>query len=115
VLNEAVPGTVILIDCISLWLTAQLDDAQAWGRETDTGMRTQVLANIDALVEAVTTCPADVFLVTNEVGMDLVPADPGGRLFRDLLGITNAQLASVCDPVTLVVAGRALNLPRSTP
>jgi adenosyl cobinamide kinase/adenosyl cobinamide phosphate guanylyltransferase len=115
VLNDAVPDTVILIDCISLWLTAQLDDAQAWGRETDTGMRTQVLANIDALVEAVATCPADVFLVTNEVGMDLVPADPGGRLFRDLLGITNARLASACDPVTLVVAGRPLNLPRSTP
>lgn len=114
-LTDAAPGTAILIDCISLWLTAQLDDAQAWGRETDTAMRAQVLANIDALVEAVSTCPADVFLVTNEVGMDLVPADPGGRLFRDLLGITNARLASVCDPVTLVVAGRALNLPRSTP
>lgn len=114
-LNEAVPGAVILIDCIGLWLTAQLDDAQAWGRETDTAMRAQVLASIDALVEAVTTCPADVFLVSNEVGMDLVPADPGGRLFRDFLGITNARLANVCDPVTLVIAGRALDLPRSTP
>lgn len=114
-LKEAAPGSAILVDCISLWLTAQLDQAQAWGRETDTAMRAQVLASVDALVDAVTACPAEVFLVTNEVGMDLVPTDPGGRLFRDLLGITNARLANVCDPATLVIAGRALDLPRSSP
>jgi adenosylcobinamide kinase/adenosylcobinamide-phosphate guanylyltransferase len=114
-LGEAAPGSAMLVDCIGLWLTAQLDQAQAWGRETDSAMRAQILAGIDTLVDAVTTCPAAVFLVTNEVGMDLVPADPGGRLFRDLLGIANARLASVCDPVTLVIAGRALNLPRSSP
>jgi adenosylcobinamide kinase/adenosylcobinamide-phosphate guanylyltransferase len=114
-LREAAPGSAILVDCIGLWLTAQLDQVQAWGRETDSAMRAQVLAAVDALVDAVTTCPAAVFIVTNEVGMDLVPTDPGGRLFRDLLGITNARLASVCDPVTLVIAGRALDLPRSSP
>jgi len=115
VLREAAPSSAILVDCIGLWLTAQLDQAQAWGRETDSAMRAQVLSAVDNLVNAVTTCPAAVFIVTNEVGMDLVPADPGGRLFRDLLGITNARLANVCDPVTLVIAGRALDLPRSSP
>jgi adenosyl cobinamide kinase/adenosyl cobinamide phosphate guanylyltransferase len=70
---------------------------------------------IDDLVDAVRDCSSAVIIVTNEVGMDLVPADPGGRLFRDLLGITNARLATACDPVTLVIAGRALDLPRSTP
>lgn len=114
-LTDAEPDSVALVDCIGLWLTAQLDAVSAWGRETDAGMRAQVEARIDTLVEAVTACPAAVILVTNEVGMDLVPADPGGRLFRDLLGITNARLAAVCDPVTLVIAGRALDLPRSTP
>ena len=113
-LSITTPEGVVLVDCIGLWLTAQLDEADAWGHETDTAMRARVIARIDALVESVRSCPASVILVTNEVGMDLVPADPGGRLFRDMLGITNARLASVCDPVTLVVAGRALNLPRSS-
>ena len=107
-------GSAVLVDCIGLWLTAQLDDAKAWGRETDPTMRVQVLARIDALVDAVSACPSSIILVTNEVGMDLVPADPGGRLFRDMLGIANTRLASICDPVTLVIAGRALDLPRST-
>ncbi len=113
-LRAAQVGSAVLVDCIGLWLTDQLDQAEAWGNETDSVMRERVMAHIDSLVEAVRECPASVFLVTNEVGMDLVPADAGGRLFRDLLGITNARLASVCDPVTLVIAGRALDLPRST-
>ncbi|MGI9136358.1 MAG: bifunctional adenosylcobinamide kinase/adenosylcobinamide-phosphate guanylyltransferase, partial [Candidatus Nanopelagicales bacterium] len=114
-LGDAEPGSAVLIDCIGLWLTATLDALNAWGRETDTDMRAQVLAAIDMLAHGVSTSRASVILVSNEVGMDLVPADPGGRLFRDLLGIANARLSSVCEPVTLVIAGRALDLPRSTP
>ncbi|MFM8154508.1 MAG: bifunctional adenosylcobinamide kinase/adenosylcobinamide-phosphate guanylyltransferase [Actinomycetes bacterium] len=112
-LGDAESGSALLIDCIGLWLTAMLDELNAWGRETDTGMRAQVLSGIEALAQAVSECRASVILVTNEVGMDLVPADPGGRLFRDLLGIANARLSDACEPVTLVIAGRALDLPRS--
>lgn len=112
VLREASADSALLIDCIGLWLTARLDAADAWGRENDALMRTGVLSEIDDLVAAVRACEAPVIIVTNEVGMDLVPADPGGRLFRDLLGIANARLATACDPVTLVIAGRALDLPR---
>ena len=114
-LATAPADAVVLVDCIGLWLTAQLDSVDAWGRETDSGMRAQVESAITALVEAVRHCPASVILVTNEVGMDLVPPHAGGRLFRDLLGITNSRLADACDRVTLVVAGRALDLPRSSP
>ncbi len=114
-LATAPADAVVLVDCIGLWLTAQLDSADAWGRETDSDMRAQVESAITALIEAVRDCPASVILVTNEVGMDLVPPHAGGRLFRDLLGITNSRLADACDRVTLVVAGRALDLPRSSP
>lgn len=113
-LGAAEAGSAVLVDCLGLWLTAKLDELHAWGRETDTDMKAQALARIDALAHAVTACRASVILVTNEVGMDLVPVDPGGRLFRDLLGIANARLSDVCEPVTLVIAGRALDLPRST-
>jgi len=49
-------------------------------------------------------------LVTNEVGMGVVPDYASGRVFRDLLGSTNQRIAAVCDEVHLVVAGRVLKL-----
>ncbi|MET0837981.1 MAG: bifunctional adenosylcobinamide kinase/adenosylcobinamide-phosphate guanylyltransferase, partial [Marmoricola sp.] len=52
----------------------------------------------------------DVVIVTNEVGLGVVPAHRSGRLFRDLLGTVNQRLAKECDEVHLVVAGRVLVL-----
>ncbi len=49
-------------------------------------------------------------LVTNEVGLGVVPAHRSGRLFRDLLGTVNQELGRACDEVHLVVAGRVLRL-----
>ena len=53
---------------------------------------------------------SDVVLVTNEVGLGVVPAHRSGRLFRDLLGTVNQRFAAACDEVHLVVAGRVLKL-----
>jgi len=109
------PGPV-LVDCIALWLTAQLDDLDAWAR-ADSGDREGVLADardrITALAEAVAQHEGDVVLVTNEVGMGVVPSTSSGRLFRDLLGIANITLADACDRTVLVVAGRAIDLARA--
>ena len=55
-------------------------------------------------------CEQDVVLVTNEVGWGVVPAHRSGRVFRDLLGTVNQQVATACDEVHLVVAGRVLVL-----
>ena len=52
----------------------------------------------------------DVVVVTNEVGLGVVPEHRSGRLFRDLLGLANQRVAAVCDEVHLVVAGRVLRL-----
>ena len=48
--------------------------------------------------------------MTNEVGLGVIPAHRSGRLFRDLLGLVNQRLATACDEVHLVVAGRVLRL-----
>ncbi len=105
----------VLVDCIALWLTAQLDALDAWAR-VEAGDRDDVLAQarhrIDALAAAVARHEGDVVLVSNEVGMGVVPSTSSGRLFRDLLGIANISLASVCDRTVLVVAGHALDLTR---
>ena len=54
-----------------------------------------------------------VVLVSAEVGLGVVPATPSGRLFRDLLGTLNADLAQVCDEVLLLVAGIPMQLKTS--
>lgn len=52
----------------------------------------------------------DVVLVTNEVGLGVIPAHRSGRLFRDLLGMLDQRVATACDEVHLVVSGRVLKL-----
>ncbi len=113
VLAAAPAGTVVLVDCLALWLTAQLDELGAWQRADDglaDEVRADAAARIDTLVAALEHCAAEVVLVTNEVGMGVVPATASGRLFRDLLGILNVQVAAACHGTTLVVAGMAVPL-----
>ena len=52
----------------------------------------------------------DLVVVTNEVGLGVVPPSPLGRLFRDLLGFANQQVAAAADEVVLLVAGLPLRL-----
>jgi len=61
-------------------------------------------------VEALLRVEANVILVSNEVGMALVPMDPLGRQFRDALGRVNQAAAAACAEVYLVVAGLPLKL-----
>lgn len=107
-LRDATARDTLLVDCIGMWLTTQLDEADAWNEAETTRAIPRVHAQIDALVDAVRTTPSRLVLVTNEVGQGVVPATASGRLFRDLLGIVNARLADACDDTTVMVAGRAL-------
>jgi adenosyl cobinamide kinase/adenosyl cobinamide phosphate guanylyltransferase len=64
----------------------------------------------DRLVSAVSACPAELVLVSAEVGLGVVPGTRSGRLFRDQLGALNASLAERCASVVLLVAGIPLRL-----
>jgi adenosylcobinamide kinase/adenosylcobinamide-phosphate guanylyltransferase len=99
----------LLVDCLGTWLTAVIDAEDAWERDADV-VHDLVVARTVEVVDAVVACPHDVVLVTNEVGLGVVPEHRSGRLFRDLLGIVNQRVATVCDEVHLVVAGRVLRL-----
>lgn len=104
---DASPGPV-LIDCLGTWLTAVLDEGKLWDEP-----HADVARQIDRkLLElAVALFPRDdVVIVTNEVGLGIVPSHRSGRLFRDLLGRANQVLADECNEVHLVVAGRVLKL-----
>jgi adenosylcobinamide kinase/adenosylcobinamide-phosphate guanylyltransferase len=99
----------VLIDCLGTWLTALVDAAGAWEQE-GAAVHDLVLARADDLAEALRACEQDVVVVTNEVGLGVVPEHRSGRLFRDLLGLVNQRVATACDEVHLVVAGRVLRL-----
>ncbi|MGH3774084.1 MAG: bifunctional adenosylcobinamide kinase/adenosylcobinamide-phosphate guanylyltransferase [Pseudonocardiaceae bacterium] len=98
----------VLVDDIATWLTGELDDAGAW----DGGVAAvrACRARCAELVSAVAACPARLVLVSAEVGLGVVPPTHAGRLLRDELGALNAELASVCDEVLLLVAGLPVTL-----
>jgi adenosylcobinamide kinase/adenosylcobinamide-phosphate guanylyltransferase len=95
----------VLIDGIGTWLAGVLDEASAW---TDPDA---VRPALDELVAAWRATGAHVVAVGDEVGLSVVPATPAGRVFRDLLGELNRRLAAESEEATLVVAGRAVELP----
>lgn len=92
---------VVIVDCLTLWVSnsmgAGLSDAEIEER-----------ARAAAALAADRRSPS--FVVTNEVGLGIVPASEAGRRFRDLLGCVNALWANAAEEVLLVVAGRALRL-----
>lgn len=102
-------GRPVLIDCLGTWLTRLLDEAGAWERSAER-LDALVAAELDLLLPALAAASAPVVLVTNEVGWGVVPSHRSGRVFRDLLGTVNQRVASACDEVHLVVAGRVLVL-----
>jgi adenosylcobinamide kinase/adenosylcobinamide-phosphate guanylyltransferase len=103
------------VDCLALWLTGHLDVIGAWARLDDdrSGIVDEIATRTAALLDALTATRADVVLVSNEVGMGVVPETASGRLFQDLLGTINARIAAECDRTTLVVAGQPMSLRRT--
>jgi adenosylcobinamide kinase/adenosylcobinamide-phosphate guanylyltransferase len=99
----------VLVDCLGTWLTGVIDERGLWEAPSEEAAGA-VDGLLDRLVDALAAAAVDVVLVTNEVGLGVVPAHRSGRLFRDLLGTVNQRVAAVCDEVHLVVAGRVLRL-----
>jgi adenosylcobinamide kinase / adenosylcobinamide-phosphate guanylyltransferase len=99
----------VIVDCLGTWLTRLVDDAGMWDA-TMPDLAAYVDEEVDAALEALSAPGGTVVLVTNEVGMGVVPEHRSGRVFRDLLGSVNQRLGAACDEVHLVVAGRVLRL-----
>jgi adenosylcobinamide kinase / adenosylcobinamide-phosphate guanylyltransferase len=91
-------GNVILVDCLTLWITNLLMQQKKSGPVAD-----RVAALVTALAQA--TCP--VVLVSNEVGAGIVPENRLARQFRDEAGIANQKVAAAVDRVVWMVAGIA--------
>lgn len=96
---------VVLLDCLTLWLTNWLMRIEHESYE-DTRLKIEQ----QKLLEAIFNYPYPLIIVTNEVGDGIVPAYPLGRLFRDEAGRFNQQIAAICERVFLVTAGIPVEL-----
>jgi adenosylcobinamide kinase/adenosylcobinamide-phosphate guanylyltransferase len=102
----------VLVDSLTLWLTAAMDlvgawDDEAWREGTSRAALGQLVSD---LVDAYSNSARSVVVVSDEVGLSVVPESAGTRRFRDELGALNQALAAVADEVALVVAGIPVRL-----
>lgn len=100
VVELAVPGNAVLVDCLTLWLTNLMLAGRAIEIEGE------------RLVAGLRGLPAPVVLVSNEVGLGIVPLDAMSRAFVDHAGRLHQKIAAVADRVQLMAAGLALDLKR---
>ena len=91
---------VVIIDCITM-LVSNLLAGQGDDRTEEERIKTE----IDRLIECIDRMDATFIIISNEVGLGLVPDNRLGRLYRDLLGRANQLLAEQADEVYLMVAG----------
>jgi len=104
-LAEAIDGLSgfdgAVIDCLTLWLSNRLlrDERLAAHREA-----------VEALALTIRRAPCPIVLVSNEVGMGIVPEAPLARAFRDLAGMAHQRLAREADELYVGVMGSILRL-----
>ena len=96
--RHARPQRPMLVDCLTLWL----GNLMGAGRDVD--------AAIQALLAVLAAAKGPVVLVSNEVGLGIVPATPLGRAFRDHAGRLNQAVAAGADRVVFLAAGLPLIL-----
>ncbi|WP_194917994.1 bifunctional adenosylcobinamide kinase/adenosylcobinamide-phosphate guanylyltransferase [Catenulispora rubra] len=101
----------VLVDCLTLWLTAMMDQVGAWDDEAwrDGGER-ELAALFDELEAAWRAAAVPVLAVSNEVGFGIVPESAAVRRFRDEQGRLNQRIAAASDAVVLMVAGIAVGV-----
>ena len=103
-LKHARAGRVVVVDCLTLWLT----NLMLAGRDPGPAATT--------LAEAIRALAGPAILVSNEVGMGIVPDHKLGREFRDWQGRANREIGAACDAVIFIAAGLPLQLkPPTTP
>lgn len=92
---------LVVVDCLTLWVNNLLHHGVDEATALD--------ANRDAIDAAVRRTPPTV-VISNEVGLGIVPGDAVSRSYRDLLGTVNQRWVASADRALLMVAGRALPL-----
>ena len=95
------PGVVIL-DSVDVWVANLVINNEG---ESKSALEKTVIAGTDKLLALVSVSSQEFFMVSSEVGLSLVPPEPLGRSFQDVLGMVNQKIAAAATEVFLVVAG----------
>ncbi len=95
-------GAVVLIDCLTLWISNLTHQAELSGGLIS---EERMTALTEELVQAARRHQGRVIMVANEVGLGIVPDNPAARRFRDLAGRCNQAAAAAADEVFFVCCG----------
>jgi adenosylcobinamide kinase/adenosylcobinamide-phosphate guanylyltransferase len=106
---------VIALDCLTLLAANILLQQGSMDRPeaslaTASAAETQLTRAVDALITRARGAGATLILISNEVGMGLVPEYPLGRVYRDILGRLNARVARTADATRLLIAGLPIDI-----
>lgn len=99
---------VILIDCLTLLVSNLL--LREKNKVGNPQWEEKILLEIEKLTEISYQVPAQIIIVSNEVGMGLVPDNPLGRVYRDILGRANSIIANKADEVFMMISGIPLKI-----
>lgn len=103
--------TLVVVDCLTLWLTNLV--MPAGGPDPEVGSLSlweRAGVRAAALAQTIATRTSPLILVSNEIGLGVIPMGRETRAFVDALGRLNQQVAAACDRVTLMAAGLPLTL-----
>lgn len=108
------PGDLVLLDCVSLWVTNLLLAAAPEGDDTPLAdlerAARHCLEETAVLLGAITARPGPLVAVSNEVGSGIVPLGALTRTYRDTLGLVNQRFAASADEVHALISGLPLRL-----
>ena len=93
---------ILLLDCLTLWISNLLTNHSLDEAE--------ITREVKSLIESCKTESSTVIIVSNEIGMGIVPGDKLTRLYRDIVGRANQEIAKKADEVFLVVSGISIKI-----
>jgi adenosylcobinamide kinase/adenosylcobinamide-phosphate guanylyltransferase len=100
--KAATPGTFVVVDCLTLWLTNLLCHADA----------DLLNMEVESLISSLPALSGDNVFVANEVGLGIMPINELARKFTDAAGMLHQRLGTLCDSVVLMVAGIPMTIKR---
>ena len=102
--------TAIVVDCLTLWVSNLLFASADVESEPYLQLQARMDAEISAFLTAVKTTGCPVIVVSNEVGLGIVPLGRISRIYQDLIGRANRQVAAAADQAIFLLAGIPLDL-----
>lgn len=111
ILRWSTPERLVLVDCLTLWLSNLIfSESQEYPEVGPVDLPDAFYEESDNLIAALQQAQGDVVLVSNEVGLGIVPFGALSRSFADEAGRLNQAVAKVCDRALFIVAGMPITL-----